>query len=116
MTVPITIATGQCGGQPGVDRTEFDCGTDEFNRYLRSTARHHLDKGMSRTFALIDNNIPTKIIGYYTLATCKNILKNCPVNISKKYPPKTPATKLARLAVSKNRQRQEFCPKFIIFN
>jgi len=71
---------------------------------------------MSRIFALIDNNSPTKIIGYYTLAVCKYMFKNCLVNISKKYPPKTPAAKLARLAISKNRQRQEFCPKFIIFN
>lgn len=53
------------------DRTEFDCGNDELNRYLQRTARQHLDKGMSRTFVLIDVNSFSKILGYYTLAACE---------------------------------------------
>ena len=52
------------------DRAEFDCGNDEINEYLRRTARQHLDKGMSRSFVIIDDDSPTKIIGYYTLAAC----------------------------------------------
>ena len=90
------------------DRAEFDCGTDELNKYLRRTARQHLDKGMSRTFALIDDNRPTKIIGYYTFGACEIHVEKLPRKYSKKYPPKAPAAKLARLAVSKNKQRQGF--------
>ena len=90
------------------DRAEFDCGTNELNKYLRRTARQHLDKGMSRTFVLIDDDSPTKIIGYYTLAACEIHVKKLPRKYSKKYPPKAPAAKLARLAVLKNKQRQGF--------
>ena len=90
------------------DRAEFDCGTDELNKFLRRTARQHLDKGMPRTFVLIDDYSPTKIIGYYTLAACEIHAEKLPRKYSKKYPPKAPAAKLARLAVSKTNQRQGF--------
>ena len=90
------------------ERAKFDCGTDELNKYLRRTARQHLDKGMSRTFVLIDDNSPSKIFGYYTLAACELHVEKLPRKYSKKYPSKVPAAKLARLAVSKNNQRQGF--------
>ena len=88
------------------DRAEFDCGTDELNKYLQRTARQHLDKGISRTFVLIDDHSPTKILGYYTLAACEIHVEKFPRKYSKKYPSKVPAAKLARLAVSKNQHRQ----------
>ncbi len=90
------------------NRTEFDCGTDELNQYLRRTARQHLDKGMSRTFVLIDDYRPTEILGYYTLAACEIYVAKLPRKYSKKYPSKVPVAKLARLAVSKNKQRRGF--------
>ena len=90
------------------DRAGFDCGNDERNRYLQRTARQHLDKGMSRTFVLIDDHSPSKILGYYTLAACEINVEKMPRKYSKKYPSKAPAAKLARLAVSKNKQRQGF--------
>jgi ribosomal protein S18 acetylase RimI-like enzyme len=63
---------------------------------------------MSRTFVLIDDDSPTKIFGYYTLAACEIHVEKLSRKYSKKYPPKAPAAKLARLAVSKNKQRQGF--------
>ena len=90
------------------DRAGFDCGTDELNKYLRRTARQHLEKGMSRTFVFVDDTNPTKIIGYYTLAACEIQVEKLPRKYSKKYPPKSPAAKLARLAVLRNKQRQGF--------
>lgn len=90
------------------DRAKFDCGTNKLNKYLRRTARQHLDKGMSRTFVLIDDNSATEIIGSYTLAACEIHVEKLPRKYSKKYLPKAPAAKLARLAVSKNKQRQGF--------
>ena len=90
------------------DRTEFDCGNAELNRYLQRTARQHLDKGMSRTFVLIDDHSSSKILGYYTLAACEINVEKMLRKYSKKYPSKAPAAKLARLAVSINKQRQGF--------
>jgi GNAT superfamily N-acetyltransferase len=90
------------------DRTGFDCGVDELNKYLQRVARQHLNKGMSRTFVLIDDSRSTDIIGFYTLAACEVFVEKLPRKYSKKYPPKAPAAKLARLAVSKKNQRQGY--------
>jgi ribosomal protein S18 acetylase RimI-like enzyme len=97
------------------DRVEFDCGADDLNRYLQRTARQHLEKGMSKTFVLIDDNIPKKILGYYTLAACEIHVEKLPRKYSKKYPSKVPAAKLARLAVSKIKQRQG-CGTIMVVN
>ena len=90
------------------NRIEFDCGNDELNRYLRSTARQHLEKGISRTFVLIDDHFPTIILGYYTLTACEIHAEKLPRKYYKKYLSKVPAAKLARLAVSEIKQRQGF--------
>jgi len=90
------------------DRAGFDCGVDELNKYLQRVARQHLDKGMSRTFVLIDDSRSTDIIGFYALAACEILVEKLPRKYSKKYPPKAPAAKLARLAVAKSNQRQGY--------
>ena len=90
------------------DRAGFDCGVNELNKYLQRIARQHLNKGMSRTFVLIDDRRPTNILGFYTLAACEILVEKLPSKYSKKYPPKAPAAKLARLAVAKNNQRQGY--------
>jgi GNAT superfamily N-acetyltransferase len=90
------------------DRAKFDCGVDQLNNYLQRIARQHLNKGMSRTFVLIDERRPTNILGFYTLAACEIFVEKLPRKYSKKYPPKAPAAKLARLAVTKNNQRQGY--------
>ena len=63
---------------------------------------------MSRTFVLIDERRPTNILGFYTLAACEILVEKLPRKYSKRYPPKAPAAKLARLAVAKNNQRQGY--------
>ena len=88
------------------DRSGFDCGDNALNQYLRKTARQHLNKGMSRTFVLIDDDIQTEILGFFTLASCEIFVEKLPRKYAKRYPSKAPAAKLARLAVAKSRQRQ----------
>jgi len=88
------------------DRSGFDCGNDVLNQYLGKIARQHLNKGISRTFVLIDENIPTEILGFFTLASCEIFVEKLPRKYAKKFPSKAPAAKLARLAVAKDRQRQ----------
>lgn len=90
------------------DRAGFDCGVDELNKYLQRIARQHLDKGISRTFVLIDDRRPTNILVFYTLAACEIFVEKLPRKYYKKYPPKAPAAKLARLAVAKNSQRKGY--------
>jgi len=84
------------------DRTGFDCGVLELNRFLKATARQHNDKGISRTFVLIDDENPKAILGFFTLTICEVNIKAVPAAHVNKYPPQhgLPAVRLARLAVS----------------
>jgi len=88
------------------DRARFDCGVVELNRYLKRIARQHLEKGISRTFVLVDDSKPTEILGFFTLASCEVKSEILPEEFAKKYPRNVPVTKLARLAVDKRSQYQ----------
>ena len=88
------------------NRSGFDCGNDALNQYLKKIARQHLNKGISRTFVLVDDNMPTEILGFFTLVSCEIFVDKLPRKYAKKYPSKAPAAKFARLAVGKDRQRQ----------
>jgi GNAT superfamily N-acetyltransferase len=88
------------------DRASFDCGVDELNQYLKNIARQHINKGISRTFVLIDDQNPAVILGFFTLAACEIKVEKLPQKYAKKYPAIAPAAKLARLAISAKKQRQ----------
>jgi GNAT superfamily N-acetyltransferase len=91
---------------PGHDREGFSCGERDLDDYLKRTARQHNDKGISRTFVLVDLDEPAKILGFFTLASCEVVAAELPPEYAKKYPRKAPAAKLARLAVARDLQRQ----------
>jgi len=88
------------------DRTGFDCGVPELNSYLKTTARQHSEKGISRTFVLVDDETPSEILGFFTLSSCEVLVEKLPSKYAKKYPSQAPAVKLARLAVSAHRQKK----------
>jgi ribosomal protein S18 acetylase RimI-like enzyme len=88
------------------NREKFDSGSQALDRFLKQTARQHIDKGISRTFVLIDRDIPEEIIGFFTLTLCEVRVEKFPPSIAKKYPLKVPGVKLARLAVARQFQRQ----------
>ncbi|OQX07424.1 MAG: hypothetical protein BWK73_28070 [Thiothrix lacustris] len=89
-------------------RAAFDCGDAALNHYLQTTARQHQDKGISRTYVLVDEAQPEQILAYMTLTVCEVLAEHLPVEWAKKYPNRIPAAKLARLAVSKDCQRQGY--------
>ena len=88
------------------DRERFDCGEIALNQFLLRTARQHLQKGLSRTFVLVDSEQPSVIIGFFTLTLCEVQVSCLPPRWAKKYPAIVPGVKLARLAVSNEHQRQ----------
>lgn len=93
---------------PRHDRQGFDCGSIELNDYLQKTARQHIEKGLARTFVLVDEVEPERILGFLTLAVCEVQAQTLPPKLAKKYPQQVPAAKLARLAVAKDHQREGF--------
>jgi GNAT superfamily N-acetyltransferase len=90
----------------GHDREGFSCGERGLGDYLKRTARQHNDKGIARTFVLVNSDNPARILGFFTLASCEVVAVELPPEYAKKYPRKAPAAKLARLAVARDRQRQ----------
>jgi GNAT superfamily N-acetyltransferase len=90
------------------EKHEFDCGSNELNTFLKTIARQHITKGISRTFVLTENHDSKKIIGFYTLSACEIVTEKMPKAFAKKYPRIIPAAKLARLAVDKLYQGQGY--------
>lgn len=88
------------------DRSSFDCGNQALNQFLKQTARQHIQKGISRTFVLVDAEQPSTVLGFFTLSLCEVRAEKLPPQLAKKYPNRVPGVKLARLAVSKVWQRQ----------
>ncbi|WP_298272772.1 GNAT family N-acetyltransferase [Geobacter sp.] len=91
------------------DRAGFDCGVAELNAFLKSTARQHVKKGISRTFVLTDQESPAVIMGFFTLTLCEIEAESLPSSYARKYPKHgLPAVRLARLAVSLKHQRKGY--------
>lgn len=55
---------------------------------------------------LVDDQRPSQILGFFTLAACEILVDKLPGKFAKKYPPQAPTAKLARLAVAKEMQKQ----------
>lgn len=90
------------------DRNTFDCGDVALNHFLQKIARQHMDKGLSKTFVLIDTEQPTAIIAYMSLVVCEVLADEIPHQWTKKYPNRIPAAKLAKLAVAQDQQRKGY--------
>jgi GNAT superfamily N-acetyltransferase len=50
------------------DRSAFDCGSEDLNRYLQTQASQHLKRGVCTIFVLINHVEPERILGFYTLS------------------------------------------------
>jgi hypothetical protein len=55
------------------DREGFDCGCEPLNSYFQHTARQHTERGISRTFVLVEEDAdePKPVLGFFTLNICQ---------------------------------------------
>lgn len=86
------------------DRSGFDCGRPALNDWLRQVARQHQDKGLSKTFAAIREEAPTRICGYYALTLAELDGRHLPETWRKRLPRRIPGVRLGRLAVDQQYQ------------
>lgn len=86
------------------DRQKFDCGRQELNDWLRQVARQHQDKGLSKTFVAVREEVPTRICGYYALTLAELENRHLPEAWRKKLPRRIPGVRLGRLAVDRQYQ------------
>jgi ribosomal protein S18 acetylase RimI-like enzyme len=90
------------------DREAFDCGSEPLNLFLKQTARQHAERGISRTFVLVDEDAadPKPILGFFSLNICQLKSESLAVGEAKRLPRDVPGVRLGRLAVAKACQRR----------
>lgn len=77
------------------------------NTYLRQLAGQHLRDGVATTQVLVDDEVPSRIVGFYTLAAAQfalGELQEADRRRLPRYP--IPAARLARLGVARDEQGQ----------
>ena len=89
-------------------RDGFDCGSEPLNLFLKQTARQHAERGISRTFVLVDeaSTAPKPILGFFSLNICQIKSESLTPQEAKKLPCDAAGVRLGRLAVAKTYQRQ----------
>ena len=83
------------------DRDAFDCGQSDLEDYLRRIARQHADKGVARTYVLVDDVNPGTVLGFMTLTLCEIVPSALPPKFAKKYAHRVYGVKLARLEIGR---------------
>ncbi len=93
---------------PVHDREGFDCGSEPLNSFLKQTARQHAQRGISRTFVLVDEAAiaPKPILGFFALNICQVKSESLTPREAKKMPRDVSGVRLGRLAVATAHQRQ----------
>lgn len=89
------------------DRGGFDCGVPALNDYLQKQASQHHRDGIATTHVLIEDDGPSQILGYYSLAAAQLPLPDLKTNDQHRLPRHpVPAARLARLGVAVREQGQ----------
>lgn len=85
------------------ERSSFDCGHEDLNRYLREQARQDADKRVAAPFVLAQPGDP-RVLGFYTLSSSIIPVGELPPELMKRLPRygQLPVTLLGRLAVDRS--------------
>lgn len=87
------------------DRKGFDCGEPSLNHYLHTLATQHHRAGIATTHVLLEDDDPSCILGFYTLAAAQVSLSQMQADDRHRLPAyPVPAARLARLAVARREQ------------
>ncbi len=89
------------------DRSDFRCGAEALDRYLREQASQDVKRLMANCFLAIDT-ATNMIAGYYTLAATSIPANDLPPEVLKRLPryPVLPAALIGRLAVDQRFRRK----------
>lgn len=80
--------------------SEFDCGSEALDRWLRAWARHNDANGASRTYVSVDSGTD-RVAGFYCLAAGSLARGDAPGRLSRNMPDPIPVVLLGRLAVDR---------------
>ncbi len=96
------------------DRSSFDCGSLELDRFLREYARQNEKKGLTRTYVAVREG-ESEVEGFFTVRAGHVEFGDLPPEDRKalpKYP--IPVFHLARLAVARSAQGQSLGEKLLV--
>lgn len=85
------------------NKTDFDCGYDLLDNYIKKQATQDVNRDLSACFVLIDK--VNKVLGYYTLSANSIKREDFPERLRKKLPPsynELPTIVVGRLAIDKS--------------
>lgn len=85
--------------------SEFDCGSEELDRWLRAWARHNDANGASRTYVSVDSE-DNRVAGFSCLAAGSLTRREAPGRLSRNMPDPIPVVLLGRLAVDRRYARK----------
>ncbi len=88
------------------DRTNFSCGVEALDRYLKIQATQDMRRKVSNCFVALGRE--GEIVAYYTFAAANVLASDLPADVARKLPryPYVPAALIGRLAVDKRVQGQ----------
>jgi GNAT superfamily N-acetyltransferase len=87
------------------DRTSFNCGDADLNRYLQRYARQNHERGGAKCFVAVDPLAPNHVLGFYTLSPASLQYARTPKILRRglgRY--EVPVFRLGRLAVDLSAQ------------
>jgi predicted GNAT family N-acyltransferase len=85
------------------NKTDFDCGYDLLDNYIKKQATQDVNRDLSACFVLIDK--VNNVLGYYTLSANSIKREDFPERLRKKLPPsynELPTILVGRLAIDKS--------------
>lgn len=93
--------------QKAHDRASFDCGDTQMNEFLRRFARQSHEQNAAKTFCAVDNAMPNRILGFYTIAPSSVAHEAAPAAMTRGLARHdVPGFRLARLATDRTMARQ----------
>ena len=98
------------------DRDGFDCGNEPLNLFLKQIARQHAERGISRTYVLVEESAsePKPILGFFAINNCQVKIESLPPDEARRLPREVSAVRLGRLAVAKAHRKKGFGRKLLV--
>jgi ribosomal protein S18 acetylase RimI-like enzyme len=91
-----------------INRFLFDCGISELNDYFQRYAKQNHNKGIAKTWVLVNDNNQEIPVGYYSITMSELQRESLSDNLKKGFPRyPLPVIKIAKLAIDKQFQGQK---------
>ena len=87
------------------DRSDFCCGSEPLERYLKTQAGQDVRRRVSACYVAVEKTTG-RVAGYYTLSAADVAVSDLPADLTRRLPryPSVPAARIGRLAIDRRLQ------------